>query len=95
MQVHYTIVLDAGSHGTRANLFKWSGRVEDPSHPLISPVTIPELIEMFAPASAIGISEFAYRPTLVGNIVIAPLIRALARKLTKLGVPDVINETLH
>lgn len=88
-RIDYGIVIDAGSHGSRLNLYSWPARIHDPDHPLSGPVTVPS--PLFAIDSSPGISEMAEEgnnPDDAGVQRIKPLLLQLQSKLRTMNIPE-------
>ena len=74
----FIIILDAGSTGTRANVFHYPQRIHRANHfPMIlsSPLTIPRLLTSFETSP--GISSFADRPHELASCIL-PIVRQAA-----------------
>lgn len=79
----YGIVIDAGSHGSRVNIFHWDSRVYDPHNPLTGPVSVPQLavLRVYSP----GVGE-AFESPEQGQKQLLQMIRDASAALAALGV---------
>lgn len=79
----YGIVIDAGSHGSRVNIFRWDARVYNSHNPLTGPVSLPKLMSyrVYAP----GIEE-AFRNPEVGREQLQQMLRDAAATLASANV---------
>ncbi|KAL8431682.1 hypothetical protein ACSSS7_005131 [Eimeria intestinalis] len=80
----YGIVIDAGSHGSRVNIFKWAARVYDPHNPLTGPVSLPRLSDFRVYEPGI---ESAFEDPEEGKAQLQQMIRDASASLATLGVP--------
>lgn len=82
----YGIVIDAGSHGSRVNIFKWDSRVYDPHNPLTGPVSLPQLVgfRVYSP----GIGDSFENPK-EGKEQLQQMVRDAAATLAAAGVQTV------
>ncbi|KAL8426946.1 hypothetical protein Efla_004499 [Eimeria flavescens] len=79
----YGIVVDAGSHGSRVNIFKWTARVYDSHNPLTGPVSLPRLSDfrVYEP----GLEEAFEHPE-EGRAQLQQMIRDASASLAASGV---------
>ncbi|KAL8274046.1 hypothetical protein Esti_002045 [Eimeria stiedai] len=80
----YGIVIDAGSHGSRVNIFKWAARVYDPHNPLTGPVSLPRLSDFRVYEPGI---EKAFEDPEEGKAQLQQMIRDATASLAASGVP--------
>ncbi|KAL8452063.1 hypothetical protein Emed_001604 [Eimeria media] len=80
----YGIVIDAGSHGSRVNIFKWAARVYDPHNPLTGPVSLPRLSDFRVYEPGI---ERAFEDPEEGKAQLQQMIRDASASLAASGVP--------
>lgn len=80
----YGIVIDAGSHGSRLNLFSWDARFAELDGALTGPVTIPKLVavKFYSP----GIETYASLPE-GGHRQILQMLADAKDMLTKARIP--------
>ncbi|KAL8442902.1 hypothetical protein Emag_006187 [Eimeria magna] len=79
----YGIVIDAGSHGSRVNIFKWAARVYDPHNPLTGPVSLPRLSDFRVYEPGI---ERAFEDPEAGKAQLQQMIRDASASLAASGV---------